>query len=669
MQGDLIQATLFRDAVEYYGPKIKEGHVLLMSNGHVKTANKKFTNISNEFSLTFDKHSIIKDLTAEEDPSAAIDEPEVEVKIKEKSENYVKIEDLHTNFDGNTQKHWNIKALLLELGCTQTIQLKNGEMKTRTSLIIGDDSKYSVLCCIWGRDIRLQQLNPSFPTVVNLKRVKVSTFGVFSLNANEDCIVEENPDEDAAHRMRKWYLENSKKFKYDCLSMITDQQANACGLRCQAVDPKDIRNMNEINGERIYVKQPLKKEEQKVPKSKCEEFLSGPAHSKSNEEQKGDNIKEKKVKPKKFKLAIEFIQHLCLEVPRQLFRNPELIYKEGCLYHTYTFHTLAYLYSVKSDSPWIKCCPISTCSRKLTETNKGFQCKNCMKYYSNYVPQYHLIAIFADFTDCFQVTLHRQTAEQILGVSAHDFTRMSEQSKNFLLTEKRRFKLFALQIDASYQQVTTTNKLTFTCRKVYQGDQWQVVNKYLIEELQQYRNLYYASSVALMQTDINPDQQDYSYDEYNHIVLGDIKEYAEKPLIPQQQQSELCYTQARGSRVSNEESREIDRLLLECMEDLNFEDNVNVRQEDQNNTPPQNIYQPESQEDEEMNQVEQVEEKESPKASQQPQKQYPPRTGYSARVNLEKAKQSLEQYVAANSQATHSQRRSSSKNFDYYEYQ
>ncbi|TNV71070.1 hypothetical protein FGO68_gene4760 [Halteria grandinella] len=249
MQGDLIQATLFRDAVEYYGPKIKEGHVLIMSNGHVKTANKKFTNISNEFSLTFDKHSIIKDLTAEEDPSAAIDEPETEVKIKEKNENYVKIEDLHRNFDGNTQKHWNMKALLLELGCTQTIQLKNGEMKTRTSLIIGDDSKYSVLCCIWGRDIRLQQINPSFPTVVNLKRVKVSTFGVFSLNANEDCIVEENPDEDGAHRMRKWYIENSKKFKYDCLSMITDQQANACGLRCQAVDPKEIRNMKDITGE------------------------------------------------------------------------------------------------------------------------------------------------------------------------------------------------------------------------------------------------------------------------------------------------------------------------------------------------------------------------------------------------------------------------------------
>lgn len=71
----MIQGTFFKDAVERFESIMKEGRVYLLSNGNVKSANKKFTNINNEFSITFDRHAIVKDITTEEDPSLALDDP------------------------------------------------------------------------------------------------------------------------------------------------------------------------------------------------------------------------------------------------------------------------------------------------------------------------------------------------------------------------------------------------------------------------------------------------------------------------------------------------------------------------------------------------------------------------------------------------------------------
>ena len=61
--GSLIQATFFKDAVERFEGQLKENHIYLISNGQIKYANKKFTNFDNEFSITFDKHAIVKDIT------------------------------------------------------------------------------------------------------------------------------------------------------------------------------------------------------------------------------------------------------------------------------------------------------------------------------------------------------------------------------------------------------------------------------------------------------------------------------------------------------------------------------------------------------------------------------------------------------------------------------
>lgn len=77
----------------------------------------------------------------------------------------------------------------------------------------------------------------------------------------------------------------------------------------------------------------------------------------------------------------------------------------------------------------------------------------------------------------------------MLGVSPADFIQMSPTSQQFLLSEKRRFKSLAMEIEATYNG--TENRLSYTCKRIYQGDQWPVANKYLLEMLADYRERYF----------------------------------------------------------------------------------------------------------------------------------------------------------------------------------
>lgn len=58
----LIQATFFNEAATKYADILAENKVFLFSGGQVKIANKKFTSIKNDYSLTFDQNSEIKEV-------------------------------------------------------------------------------------------------------------------------------------------------------------------------------------------------------------------------------------------------------------------------------------------------------------------------------------------------------------------------------------------------------------------------------------------------------------------------------------------------------------------------------------------------------------------------------------------------------------------------------
>jgi len=49
----MIQATMFNETANKWYPKVEENKVYIFANGKVGIANKKFSSIKNDYSLTF----------------------------------------------------------------------------------------------------------------------------------------------------------------------------------------------------------------------------------------------------------------------------------------------------------------------------------------------------------------------------------------------------------------------------------------------------------------------------------------------------------------------------------------------------------------------------------------------------------------------------------------
>ena len=73
-------------------------------------------------------------------------------------------------------------------------------------------------------------------------------------------------------------------------------------------------------------------------------------------------------------------------------------------------------------------CPVANCRRRMLETMKGFECRNCMKYYDTYIPCYSLSACISDFTDRIQIFFYRCHGEALLGIPAVIFKDLREQN-------------------------------------------------------------------------------------------------------------------------------------------------------------------------------------------------------------------------------------------------
>ena len=55
--GTMIQGTFFNDAVNRFDPLLRENHVYLFANGEIKLANKRFTNIKNDYCIVFNMNT------------------------------------------------------------------------------------------------------------------------------------------------------------------------------------------------------------------------------------------------------------------------------------------------------------------------------------------------------------------------------------------------------------------------------------------------------------------------------------------------------------------------------------------------------------------------------------------------------------------------------------
>ena len=126
----------------------------------------------------------------------------------------------------------------------------------------------------------------------------------------------------------------------------------------------------------------------------------------------------------------------------------------------FKFHTYGYLQWTRfEDKPYYKSCPAKNCSRKVVETLKGYECRNCLQYYEDFMPAYSLNGVVSDFSDQIHVQFYRSIGEALIGQTAEsllqlkqkmDYYSSNDESKLKFIYEKKNFKPLTLELSVSY---------------------------------------------------------------------------------------------------------------------------------------------------------------------------------------------------------------------------
>lgn len=184
-----IRATGFNDQVDQFYELLQEGSVYYISSPcRVQMAKKQFSNLPNDYELTFERDTVIEKA---EDQSSV---PQVRF-------SFVPIQDLQ-----QVEKDSTVDAIgvLKDVGEVSEIMSKNtGKPYSKRELTIVDDSNFSVRVTIWGKTATSFSAMPE--SVVAFKGVKVSDFGGKSLSLLSSGSISVDPDISDAHRLKGWY--------------------------------------------------------------------------------------------------------------------------------------------------------------------------------------------------------------------------------------------------------------------------------------------------------------------------------------------------------------------------------------------------------------------------------------------------------------------------------
>ncbi|EEH16301.1 hypothetical protein PABG_06388 [Paracoccidioides brasiliensis Pb03] len=184
-----IRATAFKDQCDALYGVFEEGSVYYISSPcRVQIAKKAFTNLNNEYELTFEKDTVVE--KAEEQN----DVPQIRF-------NFTNIANLQTIEPGTTI---DVIGVLKDVGeASQILSKTTSKPYDKRDLTLVDNTGYSVRLTVWGNAAKDFDSMPE--SVVAFKGVKVSDFGGRSLSLLSSGSMTVDPDIEDAHKLKGWY--------------------------------------------------------------------------------------------------------------------------------------------------------------------------------------------------------------------------------------------------------------------------------------------------------------------------------------------------------------------------------------------------------------------------------------------------------------------------------
>jgi len=185
-----IRATGFNDIVDKYYDMLEQGKVYYFTKGSLKTANKKFTSLKNDYEMSLNSDTIIEPCMEE------CDLPTVQYEFRP-------IKDIEqVNKDSVIDI---IGVVKLAGDVTQITTKATNKQVSKRDITLVDQSKATIRATLWGQDAeKFDEYANRFP-VLAIKGAKVSDFGGRSLSIPSSSNFIVNPDIPEAHTLRGWY--------------------------------------------------------------------------------------------------------------------------------------------------------------------------------------------------------------------------------------------------------------------------------------------------------------------------------------------------------------------------------------------------------------------------------------------------------------------------------
>ncbi|KAK1754794.1 hypothetical protein QBC47DRAFT_346379 [Echria macrotheca] len=184
-----IRATGFNDQVDQFYEMLQEGKVYYISTPcRVQLAKKQFTNLPNDYELTFERDTLIEKA---EDQSSV---PQVRY-------NFCSLQDLQEVEKDATVDVIGVLKEAQEV--SQIVSKTTQKPYDKRELTLVDDTQYSVRVTIWGKTATAFDAAPG--SIVAFKGTKVGDFGGRSLSLLSSGTMTVNPDIPEAHRVKGWF--------------------------------------------------------------------------------------------------------------------------------------------------------------------------------------------------------------------------------------------------------------------------------------------------------------------------------------------------------------------------------------------------------------------------------------------------------------------------------
>jgi replication factor A1 len=182
-----IRGTFFNDAVDTFFTMIQNGQVFYIGGGSVKTANRRFNNVNNEYEMSFDKDTQIH---------VARD---AATNIPTNRYNFVPVNAVERKEENSP---CDILAAVVKVGNPTKIVTKKNEELTKRDVTLSDQNA-SIDMTLWNDDGL--QFNHDVGTVLALKNVRVRRFNGVTLSYGRDSSIDVAPPIPDTTTLQRWF--------------------------------------------------------------------------------------------------------------------------------------------------------------------------------------------------------------------------------------------------------------------------------------------------------------------------------------------------------------------------------------------------------------------------------------------------------------------------------